>query len=123
MIVLNDLNSLIEDRINFFNMIIESQSITDVNNPFMAILNDFKKAKQHIEYLCDENNTDELEIGMRCAFLKYNTIDHIKEMVEKAKEEKSNWRNQSMVININSTINKYENAINEIMNLITHKNY
>jgi len=123
MLLLDEVKQLIDDRINFFEMVIGSNSEAESDSGFKELFNDFKLAKEYIEYLSNDANTDDEEIGMRCSFLKYNTIDHIGKMIDKAKEERNNWRNESMIINIDKSISRYDLCVKQIIDLINTKNY
>jgi hypothetical protein len=106
--------ALLEDRISFFSSIIESQGALDNQETFMTLLSDFKKAKEYIDKLNDAENKDAEEKDMMIAFLYYNTSEHIKAMIDRANKEKSDWRNQSMVMNIESSIANFKNCLSEI---------
>jgi len=106
--------ALLEDRINFFSSIIESQGAMPNQDTFSTLLSDFKKANEYIDKVNDAKNKDAEEKDMMIAFLYYNTSEHIKAMIDRAKKEKSDWRNQSMVMNIESSILNFENCLSEI---------
>jgi hypothetical protein len=111
--------TLLEDRITFFSSIIESQGAIPNQETFSTLLSDFKKANEYIDKINDAENKDDEEKDMMIAFLYYNTSVHIKAMIDRANKEKSDWRNQSMVMNIESSISNFKNCLTEIQSAKT----